>query len=311
MHLAAEAANDATSFLSPLMSLQQKISQSFQHRFGQPPAFTVRAPGRVNLIGEHTDYNDGFVLSMAIDRAIWIALRPRSDRRTVAHAVDLKDTADFSLDSLQKTNQGWAEYLKGVAWSLQEAGYTLHGWEGVVVGDVPRGAGLSSSAALELATARAFSALSAFPWDPVEMARLSQRAENELGDVICRRARHVVTENARTLLAAEALERDYLREMGHLMNASHASLRNDFEVSSAELDTMTTCARQDDTCYGAHMTGAGFGGCAIAPVQADAAHAFSAQVVDCYQEATDTAPQILICKAAQGAEIVVGSRPIR
>ena len=389
------------------MSLQQQVTKSFQERFGQPPTFIVRAPGRVNLIGEHTDYNDGFVLPMAIDRAIWIALRPRSDRRTVVHAIDLKDTADFSLDSLQKTDQGWAEYLRGVAWSLQEAGYTLNGWEGVVVGDVPRGAGLSSSAALELATARAYSALSAFPWNSVEMARLSQRAENEwvgvrcgimdqmisaagqaghallidcrsletrpvpipsntivvvmdtasrrglvdsaynerreqcetaarffgvpalrdvsvvefetraqalqneLGDVICRRARHVVTENARTLLAAEALERGHLWEMGCLMNASHASLRNDFEVSSAQLDAMTTCARQDDACYGARMTGAGFGGCAVALVQKDAAHAFSPQVADCYREATDTDPQILICKPAQGAEIVVRSRSMR
>lgn len=382
-------------------TLQQRASQGFQHRFDQLPAIIVRAPGRVNLIGEHTDYNDGFVLPMAIDRAIWIALRPRPDGRVVVHALDLDDVTDFALTTLQNTNEGWAEYLKGVAWSLQEAGYTLQGWEGVLVGDVPRGAGLSSSAALELATARAFSVVSTFPWHPVEMAQLCQRAENhwvsvrcgimdqmisaagqaghallidcrsletrpvsmppdtvvivmdtasrrvlvdsaynerrkqcetaarffgvpalrdvsvakfkararglenKLGDVICRRARHVVTENTRTLLAIEALERGSLREMGRLMDASHASLRDDFEVSSAELDAMVACARQDDACHGARMTGAGFGGCAIALVRADAARAFSAQVATCYREATDRKPGILICKAAQGAEIVV------
>jgi galactokinase len=367
----------------------------------------VRAPGRVNLIGEHTDYNDGFVLPMAIDRAIWIALRPHSDGRVVAHALDLEDTVDFSLEAPQNTHAGWAEYLKGVAWSLQEAGYPLQGWEGVIVGDVPRGGGLSSSAALELATARAFSVVSAFPWNPAKMARICQRAENdwvgvrcgvmdqmisaagraghallidcrslesrsvsippdivvvvmdtasrrglvdsaynerreqcetaarffgvpalrdvtvaefqaraqaleaELGPVICRRARHVVTENARTLLAAEALERDDLQEMGYLMDTSHASLRDDFEVSSAELDTMVACAREDDACYGARMTGAGFGGCAIALIQADAARAFSAQVATCYREAIDIDPNILICQAAQGTEVVVGSSSVR
>jgi galactokinase len=139
----------------------------------------------------------------------------------------------------------------------------------------------------------------------------SQALENELGRVICRRARHVVTENARTLLAAGALEQGNLWQMGHLMDASHAILRDDFEVLSAELDVIVACARQDDACYGARMTGAGFGGCAVALVRADAAQAFSAQVATCYQNATDIEPNTLICKAAQGAEVVVGSRPVR
>ena len=388
------------------MSLQRRAQQTFQQRFTSPPTFVVRAPGRINLIGEHTDYNDGFVLPMAIDRAVWIALRPRNDSHVAAHALDLDAVTNFGLDALENENHGWAEYLKGVAWSLQQAGHGLRGWEGVIVGDVPRGAGLSSSAALELATARAFSAVSRLPWDPAEMARLCQRAENdwvgvrcgimdqmisaagqadhallidcrsletrpvsmppnivvlvmdtasrrglvnsaynerreqcetaarffgvpalrdvsvaesearaqiledELGHVIRRRARHVVTENRRTLLAVEALERGNLREMGCLMDASHASLREDFEVSSAKLDAMVACARQDDACYGARMTGAGFGGCAIALVQADAARTFSAQVATCYREVTDMDPNILICQAAQGAEVVVGSRSV-
>ncbi|MEA3310451.1 MAG: galactokinase family protein, partial [Chloroflexota bacterium] len=167
------------------MSLPAAVTLIFAERFDEPPAFLVRAPGRVNLIGEHTDYNAGFVLPMAIDRALWIALRPRSDRRVSVHSLDFDETAEFELDALEQQDAGWVEYLKGVAWALQEAGYALRGWEGMLSGDVPSGAGLSSSAALELATARAFASVSAFPWDPVEMALLAQRAENEWVGVNC------------------------------------------------------------------------------------------------------------------------------
>ena len=119
----------------------------------------MRAPGRVNLIGEHTDYNDGFVLPMAIDRAVWIAARPRDDRRVVVHSVDFEETAEFSLDGLKHEDAGWVEYLKGTASILQQSDKPLTGWEGVLMGDVPLGAGLSSSAALEMATARVFAAV--------------------------------------------------------------------------------------------------------------------------------------------------------
>ncbi len=119
----------------------------FTKRFGQPPRWVVRAPGRVNLIGEHTDYNDGFVLPLAIDRAVWIALRPRDDRRVAVYSVDYNEAREFSLDDLRNEKAGWIEYLKGTAWSLQDAGHRLAGWEGVLQGDVPLGAGLSSSAA--------------------------------------------------------------------------------------------------------------------------------------------------------------------
>ena len=119
------------------------------------------APGRVNLLGEHTDYNDGFVLPLAIDRAVWIALEPRDDRRVSVYSVDYDQLAEFSLDGLRQEQAGWIEYLKGTAWSLQEAGFRLTGWQGVLAGDVPLGAGLSSSAALEMATARAFAAAGA------------------------------------------------------------------------------------------------------------------------------------------------------
>jgi galactokinase len=122
---------------------------------------------------------------MAIDRAIWIALRPRDDRRVLLHSLELDPTADFALDDFHHTDGGWTEYVKGVAWALQEAGLPLQGWEGVSTGDVPVGAGLSSSAALELAVARAFAAVSGFPWEPAQMARLAQKAENQWVGVNC------------------------------------------------------------------------------------------------------------------------------
>jgi galactokinase len=380
------------------MSVRDVVVHEFERRFATPSVFVVRAPGRVNLIGEHTDYNDGFVLPLAIDRAIWIALRPRSDGRVVAHALDFDDTASFALSGLQNTGDGWAEYLKGVAWALQEEGCHLQGWEGVVAGDVPRGAGLSSSAALELATARAFAAVSDLPWNAAKMAKLCQRAENdwvgmkcgimdqmisaagradhallidcrsletelvplppetvvvvldtamrrglvdsaynerrrqceaaarflgvpalrdvsieqfeagagELDEVTRRRARHVIAEDARTLQAAEAMRRGDAVELGRLMNASHASLRDDFDVSSEALNAMVECARQGEGCYGARMTGAGFGGCAIALVQEETAATFSASVAACYRETTGIEPSVYSCTAASGASVVVG-----
>ena len=382
------------------MFLQQQVTQEFERRFGALPTIVVRAPGRVNLIGDHTDYNDGFVLPMAIDRAIWIALRRRSDRRLVVHSLDFDETVEFSLAELKHEGPGWAEYLKGVAWALREAGYTLQGWEGVVAGDVPIGAGLSSSAALEIAAARAFAAVSGLAWDVAVMAKIGQRAENEWGGVNCgimdqmissagnaghallidcrslkteavplpphttvvvldtgtrrdlvdsaynerraqcematrvlgvpalrdvspvqfraqadrlddlprRRACHVVTENERTLQAADAMRRGDAAEMGRLMNTSHTSLRYDFEVSCDELDAMVACARQQEVCYGARMTGAGMGGCAVALVRSDGAPGFAAAVAACYGEATGITPDIYVCAAADGAEVVTCQR---
>jgi galactokinase len=378
------------------MSLQGRIVQSFRSRFGEPPPSVVRAPGRVNLIGEHTDYNDGFVLPMAIDRAVWIGLRARDDQVVRVYSLDFDGETEFSLGSLRHEAAGWAEYLKGVAWALGEGGHTLRGWEGVLAGDVPVGAGLSSSAAIELATARAFALVSGLAWDPKAMALAGQRAENQwvgmscgimdqmisatgeagyallidcrsletqavplppetsvvvldtgtrrglvdsaynerraqceaaarffgvpalrdletegfearadgLDEVIWRRARHVVTENARTLQAAEAMRRGDAVELGRLMNASHASLRDDFEVSSEELNAMVSCARAEAGCYGARMTGGGFGGCAVALVRADAAQSFADQVGASYLEATGVTPSIYVCAAASGAEVV-------
>jgi len=397
------------------VSLEERVTDEFARRFGGAPAFVVRAPGRVNLIGEHTDYNDGFVLPMAIDRAVWIALRPRCDRHVLAHSLDLAQTAVFSLDCLERGGRGWDEYLKGVAWALQGAGYRLQGWEGVIAGDVPIGAGLASSAALEMAAARAFSGVSGFAWSPTAMAQLGQRAENRWVGVNCgimdqmisaggkvghallidcrtlesepvplppgtvvvvldtstrrglvdsaynerraqceaaarafgvaalrdvsvdqltaasgrpalgfaspfapledmlipgleeatyRRARHVVTENARTLAAAEAMRRHDAVELGRLMVASHESLRDDFQVSSAELNAMVACASLETGCYGARMTGAGFGGCAVALARSDVAQALAERVAACYQMATGISASVFLCEATNGAEVV-------
>ncbi len=379
------------------MSLQHQVTREFQNRFNSPPALVVRAPGRVNLIGEHTDYNDGFVLPMAIDRAIWIALRPRDDGWVVVHSIDFDQSLDFSLSDIKKEGTCWLEYIKGVAWSLQAAGHVLRGWEGAIAGDVPVGAGLSSSAAIEMAAARAFAAVSDLGWEAKTMARLGQRAENQWVGVNCgimdqmvsaagvaghallidcrsletqpiplppgtvvavldtatrrglvdsaynerraqceaaarffgvralrdvtleafearggqldegvrRRARHVITENTRTLAAVEAMRQRDAVGLGRLMDASHASLRDDFEVSSPNLNVMVAAARRHAACYGARMTGAGFGGCAVALVRAGSAGDFAADVAADYQAETSIEPNVYICEATDGAAVLV------
>ncbi len=384
-----------TNPTQPTMNLQQQLLHTFMAQYGAPPKLLARAPGRVNLIGEHTDYNDGFVLPMAIERAAWLALRPRDDEEVRLYALDFGETAVFSLTHLAK-GQGWAEYVRGVVWALQQEGYALRGFEGVLASDVPIGAGLSSSAAVEVATARALTALNNLPWQPAQMARLCQRAENGWVGVNCgimdqmisaagqaghallidcrsltwdaaplppdtavvildtatrrglvdsaynerrtqcetaaallgvpalrdispelfatqearlepvtrRRARHVITENARTLAAAAALRAGDAAQMGQLMNASHASLRDDFGVSSAALNVMVDLAQRQPGCYGARMTGAGFGGCAVALVQAKEAARFAQAVAAAYAQATGLQPQLIVSQAAQGAEIV-------
>ena len=383
--------------------MESQVRREFERRFGARPELVARAPGRVNLIGDHTDYNDGFVLPMAIDRAVWIALRPRGDGRVELHSLDFAETTGFALgDPSLRSGQarahgdGWVEYVRGVAWALDDAGLeTGDGWEGVVAGDVPVGAGLSSSAALELATARAFAALEELPWDPARMAKLAQRAENawvgvncgimdqlisaagreghallidcrsletrpvpippgaavvvldtatrrglvdsaynerraqceaaarffgvpalrdvtvaeferrapELDELTRNRARHVVTENARVLAAAAALGKGDVREVGHLMDQSHASLRDDFEVSRKELDSMVSLARSHDGCHGARMTGAGFGGCAVALVDAAAAADFAETTARRYEAATGKHPAVYVCSASGGASL--------
>ncbi|MBW2430741.1 MAG: galactokinase, partial [Deltaproteobacteria bacterium] len=167
------------------MSTQEYASLAFKRYFGHPCPFVVRAPGRVNLIGEHTDYNDGFVLPIAIDRAVWIALRPTSTHQVILHSLNLKQSAEFSLKNIKHENQEWVESVKGIAWTLQQAGYLLNGWEGLITSDIPIGAGLSSSAALELAAARAFAAVSSYRWEAIKMAQIGQQAERNWVGVNC------------------------------------------------------------------------------------------------------------------------------
>ncbi len=382
----------------PEQQTRARVVHEFERRYGAAPAFVVRAPGRVNLIGDHTDYNDGFVLPMAIDRAVWIALQPRDDGQVRVHSLDFDESGAFDVhdfDTPPEERAGWDEYVRGVAWALAGGGYAVHGWEGVLAGDVPLGAGLSSSAALELATARAFAGAGRLTWDPTRMAQLAQRAENlwvgvncgimdqlisaagvaghavlidcrslemrpvplpphaavvvldtatrrglvdslynerraqceaaarffgvpalrdvdtetfaarasELDPVTRRRARHVVTENARTLDAAAALARGDVRAVGALMDESHVSLRDDFEVSRRELDAMVRLARSQPACFGARMTGAGFGGCAVALVDASQAAEFAATVAAAYVAGCGETPMVYVCAASDGASL--------
>ncbi len=378
------------------MTLRDHVIHAFEKQFNASPAFVVRAPGRVNLIGEHTDYNDGFVLPLAIDRATWIALRPRPDRQVVVHALDLDEQDIFHLDDLAPRPGSWANYVRGVAWALRQHGCVGPGWEGVMAGDVPIGAGLSSSASVEMAVARAFAAVAGWPWEAPRMALIGQYAENkwvgvncgimdqmisaagvadhallidcrtlettpfplpagiavavldtatrrglvdsaynerraqceaaarhfgvkalrdvtiaqleaaraELDPVTYRRARHVITENNRVLQACEAMRKGDAVTLGGLLNASHISLRDDFQVSSRELDAIVEAAQAHPGCLGARMTGAGFGGCAVALVQEAATGAFVASVAERYTARTGLTPRIYICRATAGAEVV-------
>src|SRR5258706_457203 len=131
-------------------SPRDQVCEVFEQRFHTKPALIARAPGRVNLIGEHTDYNNGFVLPLAIDRGIWLAAQPRSDSRVVIHSLDFDQVIDFELSQLNKNTKGVAAYVQGIAWAMQSAGYPVNGFSGVMKGNIPIGAGLSSSAALEL-----------------------------------------------------------------------------------------------------------------------------------------------------------------
>jgi galactokinase len=378
------------------MNLKDQVIQAFSERFDGRPSFLVRAPGRVNLIGEHTDYNDGFVMPMAIDRAVWIALRPRADRRVILHSLDMAETNGFDLDHIERGRPAWIEYVKGIAWALGENDYALAGWEGTMTGDVPIGAGLSSSAALEMAVARAFLGVISKEWKPSEMARVGQLCENRwigvqsgimdqmisaagesghallidcrsleteavplppetavvildtgtrrglvdsaynerrqqceaaaaffgvsalrdvdiatfderaagLDETVRRRARHVISENGRVLEARTAMQDGDAAALGRLMNESHESLRDDFEVSSPALNTMVKIAQEQSGCYGARMTGAGFGGCAVALVKADAAGQFGEAARDAYQSAANLTPAIYVCRPTAGAELM-------
>jgi galactokinase len=340
------------------------LADAFAERTGRPPEGVWAAPGRVNLIGEHTDYNDGFVLPAAIDRLVLVAAGRREGGRLRLWSLQTEPPADLELAEVGPGRvEGWAAYPAGVAWALGQAGVEVGGADLVVDGNVPAGSGLSSSAALECATATALADLHGADLDRPTLAALARRAENEvvgvpsgvmdqmvsmlgradhalfldtrslateqvplpleaadlrlvvidtraghrlvdgayadrraaceaaaavlgvpalrdatpgqveaaaaaLGDPGLRRARHVVTENARVLAAVELLRAGELDRLGPLLAASHASLHDDYEVSSPELDTAAEAAVAAGA-VGARMTGAGFGGSAIALVPRD------------------------------------------
>nr|MBC8249625.1 galactokinase [Anaerolineales bacterium] len=171
---------------SKLKAQSSNLRQRFAEIFGGEPASVVRAPGRVNLIGEHTDYNDGYVLPVAIDRSILVAAAPRDDRQVVIHALDFGESVAFSLDDIEHDQaKTWSNYQRGVAYFLEERGLELPGLNAVIVGDVPIGSGLSSSAAVEVSMAYTWQVLAGFELSRVELALLCQRAENEFVGMNC------------------------------------------------------------------------------------------------------------------------------
>ncbi len=372
---------------------RDRVLSLFAQEFGGHPAHVVRAPGRVNVIGEHTDYNDGFVLPAAIDREVWIALEPTGGDAIDVESESADEPARVALSGEEPKAEGWARYVQGVAWALGEADRPLAGWRGALVSDVPVGAGLSSSAALELAIARACSVVAGWDWDAVAIAKVCQRAENawvgvnsgimdqlasaagvdgyallldcrsldvepqplpdgmtlvvmdtstrrelsgsgyndrrreceaaaealgvsmlrdatealldsgDLDDLLLRRARHVVTENARTQAAADAMRAGDPVRLGDLMSASHRSMRDDFEISGEALDTIVEIASSLDGCYGARLTGGGFAGCAVALVATDAVKGFCEELEGRYADATEHTAQTHVCHPVDGASV--------
>jgi len=361
-----------------------------------------KAPGRVNLIGEHTDYNDGFVMPAAIDREMLMAAVPSGNRQVTLRSLDFNAVSTFSLDEIgYDAANSWSNYLRGVCFILEQAGYYLRGADIIFSGDVPRGSGLSSSAALEVATATTFLTLAEYDVTGEEIAKLCQKAENEfvgtkcgimdqfisalgqagkalmidcrsldylpvnipdgikiiigdtgvrrklvtseynkrreecekgveilktvlpditalrdvtpeqldankglLEDLTYRRCKHVVTEDARVLDAIKYMETGDANAMGLLLNASHESLRYEYEVSCAELDIMVEISRKQPGVYGSRMTGAGFGGCTVTIIDEKYADIFAAAVLPEYIKLagdTQERPEIYVCSPSAGA----------
>jgi galactokinase len=382
--------------------LYRKVKAAFQSRFQGSPSLVVRAPGRVNLIGEHTDYNDGFVLPVAVDRAAWLAVSPREDAWTTVRAIDMRnDEQSFPVNRVPSSDGGWADYPKGVVWALLERGLKPVGINAVLTSNVPVAAGMSSSAALEVAFAFAWNQLSGFGLSLPDIALLCQRAENQyvgvncgimdqmisacgkaghammldtrtlersyfsmpegiaiivadsmvrraltgseynlrrsqceqavailqehltgvtalrdvtvnqlvefeemLPDVVYRRARHVVTENARVLQVSRDLNEGRIADVGKLLIEGHHSLRDDYEVSIPELDTLVEAAVEVDGCYGARLTGAGFGGCIIALADEQAVPDVEAHLNRVYEETYGSQPTVYVTRPDNGvAEI--------
>lgn len=386
-----------------MLSNSLELLDEFSARFGAAAAI-YRAPGRVNLIGEHTDYNDGFVLPAAIDFCCSVAAAPRTDRKLVMHSDNFNETVEGHLDAISSGKKHWSSYPLGVAWAMEASGKRLKGANLLIRGDVPLGAGLSSSAAIEVATGFALLDQSGFSIDLRDLAQVCQKAENEFVGarvgimdqfvschgraahallldcrsleyrlvklppgirlVICNsmvkheigssqynvrraeceqgvrtlrevlpgiralrdvelaqleahrgllspkvysRCHHVVAENARVQGAVCAFESGDLRGLGRLMSDSHRSLRDDYEVSSKELDLLVELAAAQPGVIGARMTGGGFGGCTINLVESSAVAAFQHTVAALYFEAMGRKPEIYVSPAARGVHQVEAS----
>ncbi|AMO58554.1 galactokinase [Endozoicomonas montiporae] len=380
--------------------MKQQLTALFEKTFGAQPELFYQAPGRVNLIGEHTDYNDGFVLPCAIDYQAIIAATPRDDQKIVvtAAAFDGQTTEfELALPIESSENASWSNYVRGVATALLERGLELKGANMAIIGNVPQGAGLSSSACLEVCAGLALTRMAGHDVSLKDLALIGQEAENqfvgvncgimdqmvsargeeghamlldcrsldtrsvaipegaavviinsnkqrglvdseyntrrqqceavarhfevkalrdisvdmlearkdELDEVAYRRALHVVTEDVRTLEAAEVMPKGDLRRMGELMAASHASMRDDFEITVPEIDAIVDIVKAvigDEG--GVRMTGGGFGGCVVALAPESKIEAIKQAIDSHYKTMTGLVADIYVCKASQGASVL-------
>ena len=373
----------------------QRAGAAFRARFGASPHLMIRAPGRVHLLGEQTEHQDGCSMALATECALWLAARPRSDGRVIVHSVDLKDSVEFSVIEPEEPPVAWRQYVKGVAWSVREAGWPISGWEGCVASDIPRAAGLASSSALALAVARAFAESAVRAWDPAAAARCCQRAATEwvgatvgrmdawpaalaqrgcamlldarsltsepvpmpkgftvvlletgprqigvglvdleratecrvaaqrigvaslrdvtltqyarkapdLDEVSKRRARHVVTEGDRVRQAILAMQRGDGDGLGIMLNMSHASLRDDFDVSDPLVEKLVRVARDLKGCAGARITGGRTSGLVLALVNNWALGPFLEQVGPAFQAAAGAPVKASPTAAAAGLSL--------
>ncbi len=378
------------------------VREQFERLLGRACAIVARAPGRVNLIGEHTDYNDGFVFPMALEHCTWVAAAPRSDGQVRAVATDLPDDRSWPVaDWPRERLPHWTAYVAGVAALLRARAPRFGGADVLVTSTVPVGSGLSSSAALEVSTAAALAALADVTLAPTELADLARRAEHEYAGVPCgimdqyisvlgqagaallldcrsrtwehvplalpghtvvivnsgvrhklasgeyaarqqqcqaavahfrrlrpevralrdvtpaevaaeaarldatvaARARHVVTENERTQAAAAALRRGNLTEFGRLMCASHASLRDDYQVSCRELDLLVEIIGAVSGVRGVRMTGGGFGGCVVALAETDSVSHIEAALRERYEAAGNGPAALILSRPGAGAAV--------
>lgn len=382
-------------------SLVDTTIQAYRQAFDQDPEVVASAPGRINLIGEHTDYNEGFVLPAAINRRVCVAAGKRADRNISFYAADYDSTLQTSLERLgERESHLWANYPKGVLFLLSESGHKIGGLDLCIKGDVPERVGLSSSAALEIATALAVRDLFGLGIDSVSLAKLCRRAENAFLGVSCgimdqftavhgkkghallidcrslgfevvpipagisivacdtgvkrelasseynkrreecqlgvkelslvlpkiralrdvklsaflehenllnvtirKRCRHVIDENWRALEAAADLKRNDLGDFGKLMYQSHLSLKNNYEVSSDELDAIVDIAASTDGMIGARMTGAGFGGSVVCLVAEENVQLLESSILEHYPRITGLEPKVYICEIEDGARI--------